>query len=170
LVVGPGGWELEASIAVAKSRLEAFGFQLCKPTPSSDKAAEGECGPQSINFLGCMLQPKRCVPSAKSVDRLNKDVADLLSGSKAAIINHLRHGKSFPASQAESLVLQTIGKKVYGWQKSFAFCNDTAVFKKVDEDIQKKVIDYRNWITKNLKSAPVQSKMEVYGVPQLALL
>ncbi|WP_170360375.1 reverse transcriptase domain-containing protein [Ruegeria arenilitoris] len=168
LMVAPGREELEAAISIAKNRLEAFGFQLYKPSPGSDKAAEGECGPQSINFLGCMLQPKRCVPSAKSVDRLNSDVSDLLSGSKAAIINTLRHGKSFPAGQAESFVLQAIGKKVYGWQKSFAFCNDAAIFKKVDEDIQKKVVDYRNWVMKNTKSATPQAKMQVFGIPQMA--
>ena len=168
LMVAPSREELEAAITISKSRLEAFGFQLYKPSPGSDKAAEGECGPQSINFLGCILQPKRCVPSAKSVDRLNKDVADLLSGSKAAIINTLRHGKSFSAGQAESFVLQAIGKKVYGWQKSFAFCNDAAMFKKVDEDIQKKVIDYRNWVMKNAKSATPQAKMQIFGIPQMA--
>lgn len=167
LMVAPSREELEGAIAIAKSRLEAFGFQLYKPSPGSDKAAEGECGPQSINFLGCMLQPKRCVPSAKSVDRLNSDVAELLSGSKAAMINTLRHGKSFPASQAESFVLQAIGKKVYGWQKSFAFCNDTAVFKKVDEDMQKKVFDYRNWVLKNIKSAQAETKMQIIGIPQI---
>ncbi|PRZ46000.1 reverse transcriptase domain-containing protein [Tritonibacter scottomollicae] len=166
LMVAPDREALEKAIAHAKERLEAFDFQLYKPSPGSDKAAEGECGPQSINFLGCMLQPKRCVPSAKSVERLNRDVSDMISKSKAAINASITQGKKLPPSQSESFVIQAIGKKVYGWQKSFAFCSETSVFASVDADIQTKVSDYRNWVHKKSKSAPVDVRMVVFGVPQ----
>jgi hypothetical protein len=167
LLVAPDQKSLHDAVALAKERLSGFGFQLYKPSPGSDKAAEGECGPQSINFLGCMLQPKRCVPSAKSIERLNKDVAELLSSSKAAIKNTLQQAKNFPANHSESFVLQAIGKKAYGWQKSFAFCNEASTFEKVDQDIQKKVLDYRNWVFNNVKSASTETKMQVIGIPQM---
>ncbi len=166
LMVAPDRGALEHAIAHAKERLEAFDFQLYKPAPGSDKAAEGKCGPQSINFLGCMLQPKRCVPSAKSVERLNRDVSEVISKSKAAISASLTQGKKLPPSQSESFVIQAIGKKVYGWQKSFAFCSEASVFAKVDADIQTKVSDYRNWVHKKSKSAPADVRMVIFGIPQ----
>ena len=124
LLVAPDDATLGEAVGRAKRSLEKFGFELYRPANGSDKAAEGVCGESSINFLGCMLQPNRCVPSAKSIERLNKDVADTLSKSKNAINEFVYQGKALAPRLSESYTIQTISMKLYGWQKSFSFCNN----------------------------------------------
>lgn len=113
LMVSQSEDELEAVIDLAKTRLQGYGFTLYKPVPGSEKAARGECS-QSFNFLGCTIQPNRCVPSNASLDRLNKDMAATLSASKAAINELIQKGKPLDPKQTQSAVLQTIGKKTFG--------------------------------------------------------
>ncbi|MEQ9586538.1 MAG: reverse transcriptase domain-containing protein [Parvibaculaceae bacterium] len=169
LLVAPNDEALRDAVNHANKRLEAFGFKLYRPVPGSDKAAEGICGKASINFLGCMLQPKRCVPSAKSIERLNKDVADALSKSKNGIKEFAIQGETLPPNLSESHTLQAIGKKIQGWRQSFSFCNDQAPFAQLDLDIQKKVVGYKNFVMRICRKVPAEKATQVYGVPLTAV-
>lgn len=169
LMVSQSEYELEAVIELAKSRLEDFGFTLYKPVPGSEKAARGECS-QSFNFLGCTIQPNRCVPSKASLDRLNNDIAATLSASKAAINELINKGKPWDPKQAQSAVLQTIGKKIFGWQRSFAFCTDVQPFQQLDANLAKKITDYENWLSRKVRDLDVAAKLRILGVPNAEAL
>ena len=123
---------LETAIKYAERTLTELGFGLYSPESASDKAARGECK-NGINFLGCMIQPNRCVPSKKSISNLKKNVADILSKSKSDIKNYLTTGKIFSSRYSHSSTIDTIGKHIYGWQKSFAFCNKRGDFERIDK-------------------------------------
>jgi RNA-directed DNA polymerase len=81
LIVAESEDALEDAIKYSQEQLSAFGFSLYVPAPGSDKASRGECR-NGFNFLGCTLQPNRCVPSRKSIDKLINDVNDAISSSK----------------------------------------------------------------------------------------
>ena len=155
---------LRSAISYAKSRLAGFGFSLYEPTPGSDKAACGQCR-DAFNFLGCTIQPNRCVPSKASIARVKMDVDDALTASKRNITAFLASGKSIERGFARSATLDRIGKKLFGWQKSFAFCTDHQAFRALDADVARRVLDYEHWVhRKTLKLAPDQI-MEVLGIP-----
>ena len=164
MIVARNEADLEAAIAFSRSRLAAFKFDLYKPVPGSDKAARGRCE-DAINFLGCTIQPNRCVPSAQSIRKVRKDVQDDLSASKAAISAYLAKGNKLDPKAARSAVLQTTGKRLYGWQRSFAFCTDEQEFKKLDADIAKCVSDYDGWVCRKTRNVDMRKMLEVLGVP-----
>ncbi|HEY9040063.1 MAG TPA: reverse transcriptase domain-containing protein [Roseovarius sp.] len=160
-----------ASIDVAKAYAEKtltdFGFGLYTPEDGADKAAQGECS-KSINFLGCTLQPKRCVPSKKSIENMKNGVQETLASSKAAIKEALAKGNSLNSKHTQSTTLDALSKRIYGWQKSFAFCNQRQPFEHLDDYVAKQVADYHGMIVRQLGKADHRVKAMTLGVPSTA--
>lgn len=158
---------IDAAKAHAEKTLTDFGFGLYTPADGPEKAAQGECS-KSINFLGCSLQPKRCVPSAKSIDNMKEGVRETLASSKAAIKEALTRGTHLNSKHSQSATLDALGKRIYGWQKSFAFCNQRQPFEHLDDYISKQVADYHSVIIRLLAKADHRVKAMILGVPSTA--
>ncbi|MBG6144177.1 hypothetical protein IWQ51_002306 [Labrenzia sp. EL_142] len=167
LMVGPDLASIDTAKSHAEKTLTDFGFGLYKPADVPDKAAQGECS-SSINFLGCMLQPKRCVPSAKSIDNMKEGVRDTLASSKAAIKEALKKGSPLNSKHSQSATLDSLGKRIYGWQKSFAFCNQRQPFEHLDDYVAKQVANYQGVIVRQLGKADLRTKAMILGVPSTA--
>lgn len=158
---------IDAAKAYAEKTLTDFGFGLYTPADGPEKAAQGECS-KSINFLGCSLQPKRCIPSAKSIDNMKEGVRESLASSKAAIKEALTKGIRLNSKHSQSATLDAIGKRIYGWQKSFAFCNQRQPFEHLDDYISKQVVDYHGVIARQIGKADHKIKAMILGVPSTA--
>ncbi|MBN8535276.1 MAG: hypothetical protein J0L51_14430 [Rhizobiales bacterium] len=167
LMVGADKASIDTAKAYADKTLTGFGFGLYKPADGPDKAAQGECS-GSINFLGCTLQPKRCAPSAKSIDNLKESVRETLTSSKSAIKEALTKGTSLNLKHSQSATLDLLGKRIYGWQKSFAFCNQRHPFEHLDDYVAKQVADYHGVIVRLLGKADHRVKAMILGVPSTA--
>lgn len=167
LMVGADLSSIDAAKAYAEKTLTDFGFGLYTPADGPEKAAQGECS-KSINFLGCTLQPKRCVPSAKSIDNMKEGVRETLAASKAAIKEALTKGTSLNSKHSQSATLDSLGKRIYGWQKSFAFCNQLQPFEHLDDYVAKQVADYHGVIVRQLGKADHRVKAMILGVPSTA--
>ena len=164
LIVAERETDLEAAIQHAEHRLTTLGFGLYTPAGGSDKAARGKCS-EAINFLGCTIQPKRCVPSAASVKKMREGVTETLSGSKSAIKEAVRKGSKLNSKMSQSATIDTLGKKIYGWQKSFAFCTHGQPFQQLDEHVAKQVGDYQGFIGRTLKDLSPPIQMMILGIP-----
>ena len=158
---------IDAAKAHAEKTLADFGFGLYTPADGPDKAAQGECS-KSINFLGCTLQPKRCVPSAKSIENMKEAVRETLASSKAAIKDALTKGTSLSSKHSQGATLDSLGKRIYGWQKSFAFCNRRQPFEHLDDYVSKQIADYHGVIVRQLGQADHRVKAMILGVPSTA--
>jgi retron-type reverse transcriptase len=164
LIVSASKALLEDTIAFSKAYLGSFGFSLYPPVLGSDKASQGECQ-NAFKFLGCTLQPNRCVPSKQSNAKINEEVNKIISASKTSIIDLLSKRKPLDPKLSQSAVLHVLGKKIYGWEKSFAFCTDSQEFRRLDTDMIRKVSNYENWIRRKTESLPAKERMEVLGIP-----
>jgi len=167
LMVSADQSSIDAAKAYAEKTLTDFGFGLYTPADGPHKAAQGECR-KSIDFLGCTLQPQRCVPSAKSIDNIKEGVRETLAASKSAIKEALTKGTSLNPKHSQSAVLESLGRRIYGWQKSFAFCNQRQPFEHLDVYISKQVADYHGVIVRQLGKADHQTKSMILGVPSTA--
>lgn len=167
LIVGANLSSIDAAKTYAEKTLTDFGFGLYTPADGPEKAAQGECS-RSINFLGCTLQPKRCVPSAKSIDTIKEGIRETLASSKASIKEALTKGNSLNPKHSQSATLDSVGKRIYGWQKSFAFCNNRQPFQHLDDYIAKQVTDYHSAIFRQLGNADHRTKAMILGVPSTA--
>lgn len=167
LMVGADLASIDGAKTHAENTLTGFGFGLYTPADGPDKAAQGECS-TSINFLGCTLQPKRCVPSAKSIDNMKENVRDSLASSKAAIREALTNGNLLNPKHSQSATLDSLGKRIYGWQKSFAFCNQRQPFEHLDDYVAKQVADYHGTVVRQLGRADNRVKAMILGDPPTA--
>ena len=166
VIVASSESALREAIDFSKKRLKALGFSLYDPRPSFDKAAKGRCA-DAFNFLGCTIQPNRCVPSKQSIRTLVNDTSKILSSSKAAINKFISKSAGIDPSLSKSAVLQSIGKKIYGWQKSFSFCTEAQVFHDIDTDISKKILDYEQFVIRKTKSLGIDQRMHIIGIPSM---
>lgn len=151
VILSPDKDHLDKAVSFAKSHLGDLGFALYPPDKATGKADAGLCG-QSFNFLGCTLQPKRCVPSKNSVNSKKGEFSDLLDKSRDAIKAFLQQEKALDHKLSQSLVLKRVGDQLYGWQKSFAFCTDAREFEVLDNHVSRVVTNYvqtvQRWTTK----------------------
>jgi retron-type reverse transcriptase len=164
LIVAKDNTVLDPAIAYAEATLTSFGFGLYAPVKGSDKAARGECS-NAINFLGCTIQPNRCVPSAASIARVKEGVTKLLSDSKSAIKEALRTKKSLHPKLSRTGTLDSIGKRIYGWQKAFSFSTDSAPFEQLDEFVGKQISDYEAIVGRMLAGGDQINRMIAIGIP-----
>ncbi|QDC08906.1 hypothetical protein FHY55_06465 [Oceanicola sp. D3] len=167
MIVADTQERLNASVSLAKLKLGGMGFELYEPTESADKAETGKCS-DGFGFLGCTLHPKSCSPSSASVKRVIGDAEETLSKSQGAIKRFKDKGGIFPSEQSPSSVLYALGKKLYGWQKSFAFCDDITSFQYLDERIAKRVEKYNQIVGRHTRGLVPSEKAKVYGIPSTA--
>ena len=92
----------------------------------------------------------------------------MLSKSQGTIKRFKDKGGEFPAPQSPSAVLHTLGKKLYGWQKSFAFCDEVGAFEYIDERIAKRVEKYNQIVGRHTRGLALSEKAIVYGIPSTA--
>lgn len=164
LIVGADLASIDVAKTYAEKTLSDFEFGLYTPADGPDKAAQGRCS-ESINFLGCTLQPRRCVPSTKSIDSMKEGVRETLASSKAAIKATLTKGVPLNAKYSQSATLDSLGKRIYGWQKSFAFCNQRQPFEHLDGYVSQQVANYQGAIMRLLKDADQGLTAKILGVP-----
>lgn len=166
LMVARDETALDKAITHAGDTLRSFGFDLYSPIKGSEKAARGECS-NAISFLGCSIQTNRCVPSAASIKRLKEDVTKSLSDSKAAIRAFLKSSKPLHPKLSRTATLDAIGKRVYGWQKAFAFCTDAQPFEQLDDYIGRQAGDYESVVMRMLNGSDAATRMRVLGIPSV---
>lgn len=164
MIVSDTESELSKAIDLAKSHLGGHNFELYPPSKDSDKAAIGECA-QSFGFLGCTLQPNRCVPSAQSVQRLKEDIKKALSKSQGAIEALAHEGKHLDPKLSSSATLDGLGRKIYGWQKSFSFCTDAKPFADLDTYISKRAVKFVNAVRRLTDKISDDQRARVCGLP-----
>jgi len=155
---------LNEAVSHAKLKLNDFGLSLYSPVAGSDKAAQGECR-NSFNFLGCTIQPNRCVPSKVSIDNILTEISDMLSASKRGINAFVVEGKLFDPRFARSATIHKIGKKLFGWERSFSFCTDAQAFCHLDATITAKILDYENWVRRKILGNTPDLATRVLGIP-----
>jgi len=158
---------LDAAVDFAQSYLGNLGFSLYPPVAGSDKAATGLCT-DAFQFLGCTIQPARCVPSKGSRKKILQDIREILSKSKKEITNLIKTGEKFDTRLSRSAVIERAGKKLFGWEKSFSFCTDAQSFRILDNDVAQLVHKYEQEIERTLKQATTSVRLQAIGIPSTA--
>lgn len=164
LMVAAKEADLNQAINHAESTLSTFGFGLYSATDGSGKANRGECS-SAISFLGCTIQPNRCVPSAEAIKSMKAGIVEALSTSKAAIKQAVHFDRRIDPKHSQSQTLSMLGKKIYGWQKSFAFCTDRQPFQHLDDFVCSQINEYEAFVRRMLQRSSSRVQMQIYGIP-----
>lgn len=97
-------------------------------------------------------------------------MTEALSNSKAAIREAIRKGGGLDIKFSQSATLDAIGRRLYGWQKAFAFCTDLQPFQQLDDHVATHVLDYQEIVRRRLKGTSAEIHMMVYGIPSTRAL
>jgi len=159
--------ELEVAIEYSERYLSSLDFQLYPPVAGSSKASRGQCK-DAFRFLGCTLQPNRCVPSRQSVEKLLRDIDGDISASKASIKSYVKCDKDFHMDWSRSAVIRKVGRRIYGWRKSFSFCNDWRSLAYLDNDIDKKIGSYEGFVLRMRRKCSKAQYMRIIGIPNVS--
>ena len=89
----------------------------------------------------------------------------MFSESKAAIKEAVRKAHGLNPKLSQSATLDQLGKRLYGWQKAFAMCNQRQAFEQLDDYVIKQVVDYQACVTRFLGTAAPAVQMMVFGIP-----
>ena len=165
LIVAESEIFLENAVRRSEEILTGFGFGLYTPSDGADKAAKGECS-SAINFLGCTIQPRRCVPSASSINRMKEIARNSLAESRSAIKKLVEGGADFDANKSQSATLDKLGRQIYGWQKSFSFCNQEQPFRHLDAHIASHINSYHEFVVRKLRGVDPAIKARALGIQQ----
>lgn len=95
---------------------------------------------------------------------------EALASSKAAIKEALTKGALLNPKHSQSATLDALGKRIYGWQKSFAFCNERQPFEDLDDYISKQIANYHGVIIRLLGKADHGVKAMILGVPSTSAM
>jgi retron-type reverse transcriptase len=169
IMIAKNKHDLDAARSFAEKEMQKFDFSLYKPQKGSDKAEEGVCA-DGFGLLGCTLQPKKCTPSSAAVKSLIANIDTRLSKSQKAIRNFIEKGQPLPVDLSTSVTLTSLGRRIFGWQKSFAFCSETAVFAQADEKIRNKITNYQIQVRRMMHKQSSMVCCEILGIPEMESL
>lgn len=113
-------------------------------TGKNSKARRGEIS-NGFDLLGCTIYPNSIRPSKNSQKNLLDKIDKKISRSKREIKTICVEKKIGTSKHNFSETLYVIGKQVYGWQKSFSFCNDIPAYENLDNNIRKKISDFTHY-------------------------
>mgnify|MGYP003385845606 CR=1 FL=1 len=163
-ILGDDPAKLAVAVEFARKFFEQFEMSLYPPVPGSDKAASGLCR-DAFNFLGCTIQPQRCVPSSASIAKMLSDVRDNLSRSKRAIRKLVAGADAFDPQLSRSATIDRVRRKLFGWEKSFSFATDGQAFSRVDAKVAGYVQNFEQEVSRILQTASLSVRMQALGIP-----
>lgn len=132
--------------------LKKIGLSIYKVSSEKNAKARRGMTVEGFDLLGCTVYPNSIRPSSNSQANLLKKLDTKISLSKRDI-KKIYEGELVGGSRHSfAETLYTLGKQVYGWQKSFSFCNDVPAFEKLDDKISKKIEQYTHFWNR-MKSA-----------------
>ena len=96
--------------------------------------------------------------------KIEAEIREALSKSQKQIKDYIAGADKFDKKYARSAVLDKIGRKLFGWQKSFSFSTDAQVFRILDNKISDLILTYEEIVGRHLKNAPKDKKMTALGI------
>lgn len=163
IILGRNNDSVQKSRSLAINWLKNKGMSLYDPSQNTDKAEAGKTE-SSFTFLGCKLMPNQVAPSKASISNLIFKIESEIAFGKKSISNLLLKGTSRKTEIAYIQSLNRIDRIIYGWGKSFSFCNDRLPFKKIDQEIDQKLKDYEEWYFEKRQNLNCLQRRRLTGI------
>jgi RNA-directed DNA polymerase len=137
IILAPTERAANARMKKAIRYLASLGMTL-----SPEKSSRGVRSIQEpFEFLGIEFNNGFIRPNRKSHQRLLAQIEGALNASTHAFYHH-REGKPFPKPESLITVLKRVDGIVQGWGKHYRFCNDEALFHRLDESVKVRIRGY----------------------------
>ncbi len=162
VILGATEKDVFAGFRRAEAILKRLGLTAYSPFTATDKAGHGRVG-DGFDFLGCHVTPGLVQPSRAArnslLDKVDAEVLRTLSAAK-----HIMEGGELVAAGCYGQGLSKINSIVWGWGKSFYFCNGFQVAKNLDLEISKKLGVLERELQNLIRGADYRVRQRVSGV------
>ncbi len=167
IIFGKDNTSVQQARSFAIQWLKKKGMSLYDPAKEPNKAEEGHIR-NGFTYLGCRVTHNQVEPSASSrqnlLTKIKKEVSDAKINISSLAENPelKRRGES-----AYIQALARIDKIVYGWGKSFSFCNNRLPFQTLDRDSSKMIGEFEEWFLNKKKLLSAVQQRRAQGVTLL---
>lgn len=144
--------------------LTALGLEYHDPLARSAKASMGHVR-EGFDFLSYCISLTHVFPTQEARRTMIRDLTATIRDAKKNIVESRGEVRRAEPRFLQSLAL--IDKKVRGWGDAFASTNDRLVFSRLDKEIDRIVVGYRQWFQRTVKDWGPEESRRAYGVALL---
>lgn len=166
IMLGNRTRDVRKAFESAKAHLEGLGLRCHDPfdtRTSQEKAQHGHVDDGFV-FLGYDIRPGLIQPSKEARKKFLLTLDGHIGRGRDAISDVLGAQDSFAHRQRYVQTLDLLDRVIRGWGNSFAYSNATATTNDLDERIEQKINNFRNWYRRKLSDADWRSKRRTGGV------
>ncbi|MEE1925448.1 reverse transcriptase domain-containing protein [Pseudomonas sp. 148P] len=165
VILGSTEKDVSSAFRRASAILKRVGLNAYSPYEASDKASHGRVS-DGFDFLGCQVTPGLVQPCKKARGNLLSKIDDEIRQAKYAA-KHIIDGGELFAVGCYAQAVTKINRIVWGWGKSFSFCNGEQLARSLDEKISEKLNQLELEIKRVLVGADYRMRQKVMGVSLL---
>jgi RNA-directed DNA polymerase len=166
ITLAPTSGAAAARMRLAKRLLAEHGMELSASKSSSEPIAVED---GVFEFLGIELSNGLIRPSKKAQRRLIANIEGEFGRSAKAFEACRREGR-MDRSLSLIATLKRIDAMVRGWGKHYRFCNDEALFTRLDNHIDALIRSYVGGYRSARERSPDSGRRALLGVEQLSLM
>ena len=166
ILLGKDEGQVKKSFKSAQKLLSAFGMRAYAPWENSSKA-QGGLTSESIDFLGCTISGGLVQPSKDARAELLNRVDSVINDGKHAVRNALANPNGKLTSQRYIQTLMRLDRILLGWGHAFSFCTGMQLFASIDRDIDKRLMEFRRFATRQVKARGASAWRRIVGVHRL---
>lgn len=138
LLLGRTETKVRKGFESALGLLESHGLTAYDPWEKGAKAGKGWTE-RGFTFLGCEVRPDCIRPSSKARRRLVSKLEEVLVSSRRALLS----GKRRDLQRRDVLTtLTTVDNVLRGWGNQYSFCNDSRLWRQLDQRIDELIRKY----------------------------
>jgi ribonuclease HI/retron-type reverse transcriptase len=154
----------------AKKFLANLGLKCHDPFDKNANAEKAQYGTvdQGFVFLGYDIRPGLFQPSDKARQKLEKTIDGRIYAGKKAIAEIKTEDVGGENTLRYAQTLVSIDRIVRGWGNAFAYGNATSTIEQLDERIDTKLNNFRNWYADQIRNQDWKMRRRTGGVCLLA--
>jgi retron-type reverse transcriptase len=167
IILGKSNEATQRCRSKAIKALKKFGMTLYTPSDGATKCEEGVVK-KGFTFLGCQVSPKKLEPAKAAQSNLLEKVRNEVGDAKKAVEKFLSNAEL--TRHSEKTFVQTlnhIDRVVYGWAKSYSFCNNRLPFIILDKKILSEIQTFKDWFENKTLSTQATPYRRALGVALL---
>ncbi|HYI47537.1 MAG TPA: reverse transcriptase domain-containing protein [Allosphingosinicella sp.] len=158
IVMGKTRQGVRRAMSAAKSLLAGLDMDIYDPATSPNKAFEGPIGCPHV-FLGYILLPGIYPPSDAACEKLMAQLGILIAQGQQSISKAVTDRTLTSRDRCYAQTLVAIDQTVRGWRGSFQSSNCPAEFEKLDQQIDRRLMDFRAFfLAKMAKRSPARQR------------
>lgn len=166
ILLGSDEKPVKKAFESAQQMLSALRMHAYAPWENIGKAHGGPTS-GGIDFLGCTINGGLVQPSKAARAELLTRVDSVLGDGKHAIRQALANPTGKLTTQRYIQTLAKLDHMLLGWGHAFSFCNGMQTFTSLDNEIDKRLADFRRFAAKQEQMHKADAWRRVIGVHRL---